>query len=195
MIQVGQKAPEFKADAVVGKGFKEVSLSDYKGKYVVLFFYPLDFTFVCPTEITAFSDKAAEFEKINAQIIGASVDSKFSHLAWVEQPRSEGGLGDINFPLVADLTKEISRSYNVLIEEVGIALRGVFIIDPDGVLKVQMVNNNSIGRNVDEVLRLVQADIFVSTHDGEVCPANWTPGGDSMHADVDKSKEYFKSHS
>ena len=195
MIQVGQKAPDFKAEAVVGKGFKEVSLSDYKGKYVVLFFYPLDFTFVCPTEITAFSDKAAEFEKNNAQIIGASVDSKFSHLAWVDQPRSEGGLGDINFPLVADLTKEISRNYNVLIEEVGISLRGVFIIDPNGVLKVQMVNNNSVGRNVDEVLRLVQADAFVESHDGEVCPANWTPGGDSMIADVDKSKEYFKSHS
>jgi len=195
MIQVGQKAPDFKADAVVGKGFKQVSLSDYKGKYVVLFFYPLDFTFVCPTEITAFSDKAAEFEKNNAQIIGASVDSKFSHLAWVNQPRNEGGLGDINFPLVADLTKEISRNYNVLIEEAGISLRGVFIIDPNGVLKVQMVNNNSVGRNVDEVLRLVQADAFVESHDGEVCPANWTPGGDSMHADVDKSKEYFKSHS
>jgi peroxiredoxin (alkyl hydroperoxide reductase subunit C) len=194
MIQIGQKAPEFSADAVVDKQFKKVSLSDYKGKYVVLFFYPLDFTFVCPTEITAFSDKADEFSKINTQILGASVDSKFSHLAWVNQPRSEGGLGDIKFPLLADITKEISRSYNVLMEDAGISLRGVFIIDPKGTLKVMMVNNNSIGRNVEEVLRLVQADQYVESHNGEVCPANWTPGKDTMIADVAKSKNYFKSH-
>lgn len=195
MIQVGQKAPEFTADAVVKKGFEQVSLKDYKGKYVVLFFYPLDFTFVCPTEITAFSDKASAFESANAQILGVSVDSKFSHLAWLNQSREEGGLGDINFPLVSDVTKEISRAYNVLIEEVGISLRGVFIIDPNGVLKVSMVNNNNVGRNVDEVLRLVQADQYVESHDGEVCPANWTPGADSMFADVDKSKDYFQKHS
>lgn len=194
MIQVGQKAPGFTADAVVGKGFQSVSLSDYKGKYVVLFFYPLDFTFVCPTEITAFSDKAGEFEKINTQVLGVSVDSQFSHLAWVEQPRKEGGLGDIAFPLVSDLTKEICRNYNVLIEEAGISLRGVFIIDPDGVLKVAMINNNNVGRNVDEVLRLVQADQFAESHEGEVCPAGWTPGSDAMHADVEKSKEYFSKH-
>lgn len=192
MLQVGQKAPNFTGEAVVGKDFKKISLSDYKGKYVVLFFYPLDFTFVCPTEITAFSDKADEFAKINTQIIGVSVDSKFSHLAWVNTPRNEGGLGDIKFPLLEDLTKEVSRSYNVLIEEAGIALRGVFIIDDKGELKVSMINNNNIGRNVDEVLRLVQADQFVSSHDGEVCPANWTPGKDTMKADVDGSKDYFK---
>lgn len=192
MLQVGQKAPGFTGEAVVGKDFKDVSLADYKGKYVVLFFYPLDFTFVCPTEITAFSDKAAEFEKANTQIIGVSVDSKFSHLAWVNVPRSEGGLGDIKFPLVSDLTKEISRAYSVLIEDAGIALRGVFIIDDKGNLKVSMVNNNNVGRNVDEILRLVQADQYVSQHDGEVCPANWTPGADSMKADVAGSKDYFK---
>lgn len=194
MIQVGQKAPGFTAEAVENKQFKNISLNDYKGKYVVLFFYPLDFTFVCPTEITAFSDKADEFTKINTQIIGASIDSKFSHLAWTNQSRDDGGLGEIKFPLVADITKEIARSYGVLIEDAGIALRGVFIIDPNGILKVMMVNNNSIGRNVDEVLRLVQADQFVSSHDGEVCPANWSPGQDSMKADVSKSKEYFKKH-
>ncbi|MDH4263536.1 MAG: peroxiredoxin [Spirochaetia bacterium] len=194
MIQVGLKAPEFSAEAVVNKQFKKVSLSDYKGKYVVLFFYPLDFTFVCPTEITAFSDKEGEFSKIGAQIIGASVDSKFSHLAWVNQSRNEGGLGDIKFPLVADLTKEIARNYGVLIEDAGISLRGVFIIDPKGILKVMMVNNNSVGRNVDEVLRLVQADQYVDSHNGEVCPANWAPGKDTMIADVEKSKNYFKSH-
>lgn len=194
MFQVGQKAPDFTCDAVVGKQMKQISLSDYKGKYVVLFFYPLDFTFVCPTEITAFSDKAAEFEKANAQIIGMSVDSKFSHLAWIETPRDQGGLGELNFPLASDITKEISRSYQVLLEDAGIALRGVFVIDPEGNLKVQIVNNNNIGRNVDEVLRLVQADTFVESHPGEVCPANWTPGSDAMHADVDKSKDYFQKH-
>lgn len=194
MIQVGQKAPDFKAEALVGKSFKEISLSDYRGKYVVLFFYPLDFTFVCPTEITAFSDKAEEFKAAGAEVIGASVDSKFSHLAWVETPRKEGGLGDLNIPLLADITKEVSRSYGVLIEDAGIALRGVFIIDPDGVLKVQIVNNNNIGRNVDEVLRLVQADKYVESHAGEVCPANWTPGADTMKGNVDGSKEYFSKH-
>ncbi len=194
MFQVGQKAPDFTAEAVVGKEFKKISLSDYKGKYVVLFFYPLDFTFVCPTEITAFSDKADEFAKHNTQIIGVSVDSKFSHLAWINVPRKEGGLGEIKFPLVADITKDISRSYQVLIEEAGIALRGVFIIDSKGILKVQMVNNNNIGRNVDEVLRLVQADQFTESHPGEVCPANWTPGSEAMKADVVKSKEYFSKH-
>ncbi|MDH5721494.1 MAG: peroxiredoxin [Spirochaetia bacterium] len=194
MIQVGQKAPNFTADALIGKSFKQISLSDYKGKYVVLFFYPLDFTFVCPTEITAFSDMSGEFEKNNAQILGISVDSKFSHLAWTEQPRSEGGLGDIKFPLVSDLTKDIARNYNVLIEEAGISLRGVFIIDDKGILKMSMVNNNNIGRNVNEVLRLLQADQFASSHPGEVCPANWTPGGDAMKADVEKSKEYFQKH-
>ncbi|MDH5718474.1 MAG: peroxiredoxin [Spirochaetia bacterium] len=195
MLQVGQKAPGFSADAVIGKKFQKINLSDYKGKYVVLFFYPLDFTFVCPTEITAFSDMAGEFEKNNAQILGVSVDSKFSHLAWKDIPRAEGGLGDINFPLVSDLTKDIARSYNVLIETAGISLRGVFIIDDKGVLKVAMVNNNNVGRNVNEVLRLLQADQFSESHPGEVCPANWTPGGDAMKADVEKSKEYFKSHS
>lgn len=194
MFQVGQKAPNFKATALVGKDFKEISLSDYKGKYVVLFFYPLDFTFVCPTEITAFSDKADEFAKQNTQIIGVSVDSQFSHLAWTQIPRNDGGLGDIKIPLVADITKDVSRDYNVLIEEEGIALRGVFIIDDKGVLKVQMVNNNNVGRNVDEVLRLVQADQFAESNPGEVCPANWTPGSATMHADTQKSKDYFSKN-
>lgn len=194
MLQVGQKAPDFSGEAVIGKDFKKISLSDYKGKYVVLFFYPLDFTFVCPTEITAFSDKAKEFEKEGAVVIGASVDSKFSHLAWINVPRKEGGLGELNIPLLADITKDISRSYNVLIEDAGISLRGVFIIDPKGVLKVSMVNNNNVGRNVDEVLRLLQADKFADSHPGEVCPANWKPGQDAMKADVKGSKEYFSKH-
>ncbi len=191
MLQVGQKAPEFKTTAVVGKEFKEIKLSDYRGKYVVLFFYPLDFTFVCPTEITAFSDRIAEFHKMNTEVIGVSVDSKFSHLAWINTPRKNGGLGEIGYPLAEDLTKDISRAYNVLIEQAGIALRGLFVIDDKGVLKSMIVNNNSIGRNVDEVIRTVAADQYVENHDGEVCPANWTPGADTMLADVKKSLDYF----
>lgn len=194
MVQVGQKAPDFTADAVVGKQFKKISLSDYKGKYVVLFFYPLDFTFVCPTEITAFSDRYDDFAKANTEILGVSVDSKYSHLAWINTPRKEGGLGEIRYPLVADITKDISRSYGVLIEEAGIALRGVFIIDGKGILKASIINNNNVGRNVDEVLRIVLADQFCESHPGEVCPANWKPGDDVLVADVNKSKEYFAKH-
>lgn len=190
MVQVGQQAPNFKADAVVDNSFKEVSLTDYRGKWVVLFFYPLDFTFVCPTEITAFSDTIAEFEKINTQVIGASVDSKYSHLAWTETPRNKGGIGETPYPLVADLTKSISRDYGVLIEEEGVALRGLFIIDPEGVLRVQIVTDLNIGRNIAEVLRLVQAAQFSAEH-GEVCPANWTPGSDTIKPGVEESKEYF----
>jgi len=191
MPQVGKIAPNFTAEAVVNKQFKEISLDDYKGKYVVLFFYPLDFTFVCPTEITSFSDSIEEFEKLNTQIIGVSVDSKFSHLAWVETPRNEGGLGNIKYPLVADMTKKISKKYKVLIKEAGIALRGLFIINPEGQMKAMMVNDNSIGRNVSEVIRLVQAIQF-NEKNGEVCPANWTPGSDTIVPTVDGSKNFFE---
>ena len=190
MALVGNPAPSFTAEAVADKQFTSLSLEDYRGKYVVLFFYPLDFTFVCPTEITGFSDRAKDFEDLGVQILGASVDSKFSHLAWIETPRNEGGLGDIAFPLVADITKKIARDYDVLLEDDGITLRGLFIIDPEGVVRIQMVNDNNIGRNVDEVLRLVQALKFSAEH-GEVCPANWTPGDDTIVPEVDKSKEYF----
>ncbi|MFN3603282.1 MAG: peroxiredoxin [Leptonema sp. (in: bacteria)] len=193
-LQVGQKAPDFTAEAVVGKQFQTISLSEYKGKYVVLFFYPLDFTFVCPTEILAFDEMYSEFKKIGAEVIGVSVDSKYSHLAWINTPRKEGGLEDIQFPLVSDLTKEISRKYNVLIEEAGVSLRGVFIIDPKGILKISIVNNNNVGRNVNEVLRLLKADKFVEEHPGEVCPANWEEGKETMKADVKGSKEYFKKY-
>ncbi len=190
MVQVGQKAPEFKAEAVVDKQFKDVSLAEYHGKWVVLFFYPLDFTFVCPTEITAFSDAIDEFKKINTQVIGASVDSKYSHLAWIETPRNKGGIGETPYPLLADITKKVSSDYGVLIEEAGVALRGLFIIDPEGVLRVQIVTDLNIGRNIGEVLRLVQAAQYTAEH-GEVCPANWTPGGDTIKPGVDSSKEYF----
>ncbi len=190
MVQVGQKAPDFKAEAVVDKQFKDVSLADYRGKWVVLFFYPIDFTFVCPTEITAFSDAIDEFKKINTQVIGASVDSKYSHLAWIETSRNKGGIGETPYPLLADITKKVSSDYGVLIEDAGVALRGLFIIDPEGVLRVQIVTDLNIGRNIGEVLRLVQAAQYTAEH-GEVCPANWTPGGDTIKPGVDSSKEYF----
>ncbi|RMC11330.1 hypothetical protein DUI87_11449 [Hirundo rustica rustica] len=171
---VTQHAPHFKGTAVVNGEFKELSLDDFKGKYLVLFFYPLDFTFVCPTEIVAFSDKAKEFRDVNCEVVAVSVDSHFSHLAWINTPRKSGGLGKMNIPVLSDLTKQISRDYGVLLEGPGIALRGLFIIDPNGVIKHLSVNDLPVGRSVEETLRLVKAFQFVEAH-GEVCPANWTP--------------------
>jgi alkyl hydroperoxide reductase subunit AhpC len=190
MLQPTQQAPAFKAQAVVNGQFKEVSLADYKGKNVVLFFYPLDFTFVCPTEILAFSDKVDEFAKRNTQVIGVSIDSHFSHLAWVNTERSQGGIKGLGYPLVADITKEIARSYGVLKEDEGIAFRGLFLIDKNGVIQHMVVNNLPLGRSVDETLRMVDALTFHETH-GEVCPADWKPGSATIVPDVDKSKAYF----
>ncbi|PWA82022.1 thioredoxin-like fold protein [Artemisia annua] len=189
---VGNKAPDFEAEAVFDQEFINVKLSDYIGKkYVILFFYPLDFTFVCPTEITAFSDRYAEFEKINTEVLGVSVDSVFSHLAWVQTDRKSGGLGDLNYPLVSDVTKTISKAFNVLIEDQGIALRGLFIIDKEGVIQHSTINNLAIGRSVDETLRTLQALQFVQDNPDEVCPAGWKPGEKSMKPDPKLSKEYF----
>ncbi|MBD0344768.1 MAG: peroxiredoxin, partial [Coleofasciculus sp. Co-bin14] len=151
-LRVGQPAPDFTATAVVDQEFKTIKLSDYRGKYVVLFFYPLDFTFVCPTEITAFSDRYDDFKKLDTEILGISVDSEFSHLAWIQTDRKSGGVGDLNYPLVSDIKKEISTSFNVLDPEAGVALRGLFIIDKDGVIQHATINNLSFGRNVDETL-------------------------------------------
>lgn len=190
MLQVGGKAPEFSQEAVINGDFKRVALSDYKGKWVVLFFYPLDFTFVCPTEITAFSDAMEEFKSINAEVIGCSVDSKFSHLAWTQQPRNEGGLGNINYPLMQDITKQIARDYGVLIEEAGVALRGLFVIDTEGVLQYQVVHNLGLGRSVEETKRVIQAMQFTKEH-GEVCPANWTPGASTIKPSPQGSKAFF----
>ena len=191
MSLVQKKAPDFKAQSVQPDGtFKEIKLSDYKGKCVVLFFYPLDFTFVCPTEILAFSDRIADFHAINTEVIGVSVDSHFTHLAWTSTPRKEGGIKDLKYPLVADLNKSIARDYGVLIEEAGIALRGLFIIDPEGVIRAATVHDLPVGRSVDETLRVVKAFQFVAKH-GEVCPANWSEGKASMKADPKGSKEYF----
>ena len=190
-LRVGQKAPDFTATAVIDQEFKEISLSQYRGKYVVLFFYPLDFTFVCPTEITAFSDRYSEFSSKNTEILGVSVDSQFSHLAWIQTPRNEGGIGDIDYPLVADLKKEISIAYNVLDPNEGVALRGLFIIDPEGTIMHATINNLPVGRNVDETLRVLQAFQYVQQNPDEVCPANWTPGEATMKPDPIGSKDFF----
>lgn len=191
-LRVGQTAPDFSATAVFDQEFKTIKLSDYKGsKYVVLFFYPLDFTFVCPTEITAFSDRYEEFKALNTEVLGVSVDSEFSHLAWCQTDRKSGGVGDLNYPLVSDIKKEISTAYNVLEPEAGVALRGLFIIDKEGVLQHATINNLAFGRNVDETLRTLQALQHVQSHPDEVCPAGWTPGAQTMNPDPVKSKEYF----
>jgi peroxiredoxin 2/4 len=192
-LRVGQTAPDFTATAVVDQEFKTIKLSDYRGKYVVLFFYPLDFTFVCPTEIIAFSDRYEEFKTLNTEVLGASVDSEFSHLAWVQTDRKSGGLGDLVYPLVADIKKEISSAYNVLDPDAGIALRGLFIIDKDGVIQHSTINNLSFGRSVDETLRTLQAIQHVQSHPDEVCPAGWKPGDATMNPDPVKSKEYFSA--
>lgn len=173
--------------------FKTVSLSDFKGKYVVLFFYPLDWTFVCPTEIIAFSDRIQEFKDLDVEVLGASIDSHFSHLHWINTPRNKGGLGELKYPLIADVTKAISKDYGVLIEEgdnAGVALRGLFIISPEGVLRQMTVNDLPVGRSVDETLRLLKAFKFTDEH-GEVCPANWAPGADTIKPNPKDSEEYF----
>lgn len=166
---VGQFAPEFTCEGVFGKEFKKVSLSDYQGKWVVLFFYPLDFTFICPTEITAFNDMYPRFQEMNTEVLSMSTDSVHSHLAWKKD------LGDMKFGMLSDMTKQISRDYGVLIEEEGIALRGVFVINPDGILKASIIHDDSIGRNVDEVMRVVQA-----AQTGKLCPIGWKPGDETL---------------
>lgn len=192
-IQVGQLAPDFEAIAVFGQEFEKVKLSDYqRKKYVVLFFYPLDFTFVCPTEITAFSDRFSEFATLETEILGVSVDSEFAHLAWLQTEREAGGLGNLNYPLVSDLKKEISAAYNVLTDE-GIALRGLFIIDKEGLIQHSTINNLAFGRSVEETLRVLQAVQHVQNNPEEVCPADWKPGERTMIPDPIKSKDYFSS--
>ena len=164
-VTVGQNAPEFTLQGVVGDKFKDVCLDEYKGKWVVLFFYPLDFTFICPTEITEFSKRDSEFKSLNAQVLGVSVDSVYSHKAWLKE------IGNLNYPLLSDITKEVSRKYGVLLEDKGIALRGAFIIDPEGKLRYQLVHDLGIGRSVEEILRVLRA-----LQTGELCPVEWKPG-------------------
>lgn len=191
---VGNVAPDFEAMAVFDQEFVKIKLSEYIGKkYVVLFFYPLDFTFVCPTEITAFSDKYSEFEKLSTEVIAVSTDSEFSHLAWIQTDRKTGGLGDLNYPLVSDITKKISKAYKVLIPADGIALRGLFIIDKEGIIQHATINNLAIGRSVEETLRTLQAIQYVQDNPDEVCPAGWKPGEKTMKPDSKLSKEYFSA--
>ena len=187
---VQKEAPDFTAAAVVNEEFKQLTLSDYRGKYTVLFFYPLNFTFVCPTEIVAFSDRIEEFHKRGAEVIGASVDSQYSHLAWIQTPRARGGLGGLKYPLVSDITKQISKEYGVLLEG-GVALRGLFLIDKQGIVRHVTVNDLPIGRSVDEALRVLDALQFYETH-GEVCPADWKPGAATIKPGVKESREYFQ---
>ncbi|RMG99883.1 MAG: peroxiredoxin [Deltaproteobacteria bacterium] len=189
---VTNPAPDFEAEAVVDGDFKTIKLSDYRGKWVYLFFYPLDFTFVCPTEIIAFSEAAKQFEALGTQILGCSIDSKFVHLQWIKTPRAEGGLGGINFPLISDINKDISRAYDVLIDA-GVALRGSFIIDPNGIVRHAGINDLPVGRSVKEALRLIKAFQYTDEH-GEVCPADWEDGADTIVPDPEKAKEYFSKH-
>lgn len=171
--QVGEKAPCFKMDSTRNmKALDEpVALDDYKGKYLVMLFYPLDFTFVCPTELLAFSDRIQEFHDLGCEVLGVSTDSKFSHRAWIQTPRDKNGIEGLAYPLAADFTKQVARDYGVLIEHAGVALRGLFIIDPNGVLQYKVVHALNIGRSVDETLRVLQA-----IQAGGLCPANWKPG-------------------
>ena len=191
-LRVGQEAPDFSATAVYDQEFKEITLSGLRGKWVVLFFYPLDFTFVCPTEITAFSDRYQDFSSLNTEILGVSVDSKHCHLAWIQTPRNEGGIGDINYPLVSDLKREICQAYNVVNDD-GEADRGLFLINPEGVVMHTSVNKAPVGRNVDETLRILQGYQYVAANPDEVCPANWTPVEKTMLEDPKGSKEYFSA--
>lgn len=190
MSMVRKQAPDFDTAAIVDGTFGSVKLSDYRGQWVVLFFYPLDFTFVCPTEINAFSDRVEDFKALNAQVIGVSVDSEFTHFAWINTPRNQGGLGGINYPLVADKTKSISRDYGVLIEEEGVALRGLFIINPEGQIVSEVVYDLNVGRSVPETLRTLKA-FQKSAESGDVCPANWDDGADTMAGETEGAKAYF----
>jgi peroxiredoxin (alkyl hydroperoxide reductase subunit C) len=190
---VTQKAPDFVATAVMAdNSFGEIRLSDYRGKYTALFFYPLDFTFVCPSEILAFNRKVEEFNKKDCQLIGISVDSHFTHLAWKETEIEKGGIGNVQYPLVSDIKKEIARAYGVLHED-SVALRGLFLIDKEGVVRHAVVNDLPLGRNVDEALRMLDALRFTEEH-GEVCPANWREGEEAMKPTAEGVAQYLAKH-
>lgn len=192
-LLIGKAAPKFQAKAVVGQKIVEgFSLMDYLGKYVVFFFYPLDFTFVCPTELHAFQEKMEEFEKRGAAVIGCSVDSAYSHFAWLSTPKERGGIEGVGYPLVSDLNKTISREYHVLKEDEGIAYRGLFILDKQGIVRHQLVNDLPLGRSIDEALRVLDALMHHEKH-GEVCPANWRQGEKSLQATQEGLATYFRT--
>jgi peroxiredoxin (alkyl hydroperoxide reductase subunit C) len=190
-LLIGKTAPSFKAKAVVnGKIVSDFSLSHFLGQYVVFFFYPLDFTFVCPTELHAFQSKLEGFEQRNAQVIGCSIDSVNSHAAWLSTPKSNGGIEGVTYPLVSDLTKSIASDFHVLKEDEGIAYRGLFILDKEGIVRHQLVNDLPLGRSVEEVLRMLDALIHFENH-GEVCPANWKVGAKTMKPTQEGLENYF----
>lgn len=192
-VLVTKEAPDFSALAVMPDNtIEQLKLSSYRGKYVILFFYPLDFTFVCPSEIIAFDRAVKQFKAKNAEVIGVSVDSQFTHWAWRQTPRAKGGIGEIGYPLVADLDKKISRTYDVLLNE-SVALRGLFLIDTKGIVRHQIVNDLPIGRSVDEALRTLDALQYTETH-GEVCPANWKQGEEAMKPTADGVASYLSKH-
>jgi len=190
---VGKKAPFFKAEAAIKGDFKEISLDDYKGKYLCLFFYPLDFTFVCPTELHAFSNKLEEFQSRGCELLACSVDSKFSHHAWLNTTKDKGGIAGVAYPILSDMNKTIARSYGTLFEDAGVAFRGTYIIDKEGVVQYSAVNNLPLGRNVDEVLRLVDAIQF-HEQNGEVCPADWQKGNQGMTATTQGLETWFSKN-
>ena len=190
-VLVGKQAPDFNVNAVVeGKIVNNFSLNQFKGQYVILFFYPLDFTFVCPTELHAFQEQLEEFEKRETQVIGCSVDSCYSHLAWLNTPKNKGGIEGIDYPLIADLNKTIAKDYDVLMTQEGIAYRGLFLIDKEGVVQHQVVNNLPLGRSVAEAIRILDALIYFEKN-GEVCPANWQTGKKTFKPSHDELKKYF----
>lgn len=190
-VKILKPAPYFSGKAVFNGEFTDIKLTDYSGKYLVLLFYPLDFTFVCPTEIVAFSDKAEEFRRnLNTEIVAISTDSPFTHLAWTKTPRKQGGLGHVNIPLLSDLTHQISKDYGVYLEHLGHSLRGLFIIDGKGIVRQITMNDLPVGRSVEETIRLVQAFQYADSH-GEVCPAGWKPGQATIIPNPTESLKYF----
>ena len=195
-VLVGKAAPDFTAAAVLANGdiVEDFNLKAHlKGSYGLVFFYPLDFTFVCPSEILAYSNRVPKFEALNVKVVAVSVDSQFTHSAWRNTAPADGGLGAVKFPMVADMTKQIARDYDVLIEDQGVALRGTFLIDREGIVRHQVVNDLSLGRNADEALRMVDALQFHEEH-GEVCPAGWNKGDEGMKADASGVAAYLGTH-
>ena len=190
-LHVGKPAPSFTLDAVDDGDFKQLALEDFRGRWLVLLFYPLDFTFVCPTELCAFSDRIEEFHALGAHVAGVSVDSQYTHLAWTQKPRSEGGVRGLRFPLLSDLGRKVGLSYGVLNED-GVALRALVVIDPQGLVQHATVNNLSVGRSVDETLRVIQA-FQQAKISGDVCPADWKPGGETITPDAYGARRYFAS--
>lgn len=192
-VLVGKQAPDFKTKAVSnGQIINDFSLLNFRGKYVVLFFYPLDFTFVCPTELHAFQERLEEFEKRNAQVIGCSVDSCYSHLAWLNTPRNKGGIEGVDYPLLSDLNKTIAKDYDVLMSQEGIAYRGLFLIDKEGIVRHQVINDLPLGRSVDEAIRILDALIYFEKN-GEVCPANWQQGKRAFKPSYEGLENYFST--